>query len=397
MSELIFALGPNDRYFLCDGWNPYMNNLPQSLESKLEVLVDTQFDYRSLKWLSCAFGPGESYILTMQQGNSFVIYHDGLPQKLVDWLFEPKSGAYLRDVASLKVTLGENGAFFAMDKNRYRWDGLPEKLEEFIQSGFSSKPAGMDMPRLVVLGNDKSFAVVTAQGRTLYSARPKLADAFDAITSTGQGGRKISFISIDAFSDESEFFITLDNETRSPMHHIRSSRLDLTSDTKAVTDFLNANFREKEKQAAAQKQTASLGKQAAAEQLTLASLNIKSNATDQGEDWSGLDYLESLGRQNISNSSSQGFRNWDTVENNRYAAPNYLSTPSQRLTSARSHPDLRSPNYAMQMAGEQVLQQQQQASYMSQRLTNSQAALAAQLTINRATESGAAAVLSSIW
>ena len=128
----------------------------------------------------------------MKQGSRFIIHHDGLPQKLVDWLFEPKSGAYLRDAASLKVSLGENGAFFAMDKNRYRWDGLPEKLEDFIQSGFSSKPSGMDMPRLVALGKHQSFAVVTAQGRTLYSARPKLANAIDAITCTGQGGRNIS-------------------------------------------------------------------------------------------------------------------------------------------------------------------------------------------------------------
>jgi hypothetical protein len=131
----------------------------------------------------------------MKQGNRFIIYHDSLPQKLVDWLFEPKSGAYLRDVASLKVTLGENGAFFVMDKNRYRWDGPPEKLEEFIQSGFSSMPAGIDMPRLVALGKHKNFAVITAQGRTLYSARPKLAEAFDAITSTGTGGRNITVCS----------------------------------------------------------------------------------------------------------------------------------------------------------------------------------------------------------
>jgi hypothetical protein len=51
----------------------------------------------------------------------------------------------------------------------------------------------------------------------------------------------------------------------------------------------------------------------------------------------------------------------------------------------------------MQLAGEQVLQQQQQALYMSQRLANSQAALAAQLTIHRARERGAAAVLDAVW
>lgn len=171
----------------------------------------------------------------------------------------------------------------------------------------------------------------------------------------------------------------------------------MANDTRAITNFLNASFREKEKQAAAQKQTASRGGQAAAEQLTLASLSITPNATGQGEDWSGLDYLESLGRQNSSTSSSQGLRNWDAVENNRYAAPHYLSAPSQPLTSARSHPNLRNPNDTMQIAGEQVLRQQQQALYMSKRLANSQAALAAQLTINRSTERGSAAVLSSIW
>jgi hypothetical protein len=202
---------------------------------------------------------------------------------------------------------------------------------------------------------------------------------------------------MDVFSDESEFFITLDNAIISPLHHIRSSRLDLARDTRAITNFLNASFREIEKQAVAQKQTASRGGQAAAEQLTLASLSIKPNATGQGEDWSGLDYLESLGRQNSSTSSSQGLRNWDAVEHSRYPAPNYLSAPSQPLTSARSHPNLRNPNDVMQMAGEQVLRQQQQALYMSQRLANSQAALAAQLTINQSTERGAAAILSSIW
>jgi hypothetical protein len=201
---------------------------------------------------------------------------------------------------------------------------------------------------------------------------------------------------MDAFSDESEFFITLDNTIISPLHHIKSSRLDLARDTRAITNLLNASFREKEKQAATQIQTASRG-QAAAEQLILASLSIKPNATGQGEDSSGLDYLESLGRQNSSTPSSQGLRNWDAVENNRYAAPNYLSAPSQPLTSARSHPNLRNPNDAMQIAGEQVLRQQQQALYMSKRLANSQAALAAQLTINRSTERGSAAVLSSIW
>ena len=203
---------------------------------------------------------------------------------------------------------------------------------------------------------------------------------------------------MDAFSEESEFFMALDDAILNPLRHIKSSRLDLTRDTKAVADFLNASDREKEKQAiAAQKQTASRGKQAATDQLMLASLSIKPTAPGQAEDWSGLDYFESLGRQTGNTPPSQGLRNWDAVESNQYAAPSYLSAPSQPLTSARSHPNLRNPNDVMQMAGEQVLQQQQQALYMSQRLANSQAALAAQLTINRATERGAAAVLSSIW
>jgi len=128
----------------------------------------------------------------MKQGTRFIIYHDGLPKKLVKWLFDPISGAHLRDVASLKVTLGEDGAFFARDKDSYRWDKLPEELEEFIQSSLSSQPAGMDMPRLVALGKDRTFAVVSVQGRIWYSATQMVVDAFDAITNSGQSGQKIS-------------------------------------------------------------------------------------------------------------------------------------------------------------------------------------------------------------
>jgi len=194
---------------------------------------------------------------------------------------------------------------------------------------------------------------------------------------------------MDAFSNESEFFLALDNTIINPLHHIKSSRLELARDTRAFADFLSSSLQEKEKQSAAQKQ-------AAAEKLTLASLTIRPNTTIQGEDRSRQDTFSSSANQNSNNPSSQRFRDWDAVENNHYTQ-NHLSAPSQTLTSSRSHPDLRNQNEVMQMAGEQVLRQQQQALYMSQQVANSQAKLAAQVMINRATEQGAAAVLASIW
>jgi len=149
-----------------------------------DSFIERGLGYESLTWLCCAFGAGRSYILAMKQGPSYVIYHEDLPQKLVDWLFHPTSGAYLRDVSSLKVTLGEKGAFFAMDKHGYRWDALPSNLEAFIQEGFKS--TGSDMPRLVALGNDQGSLVVSTQGRVQMDMKPSLGRLFAEIKGMGR-------------------------------------------------------------------------------------------------------------------------------------------------------------------------------------------------------------------
>lgn len=151
------------------------NDLPRYLGDKLEVLADTGVDPTTLRWICCAFGPENSYIFVMKHKDSIVIYHEDLPPSLEAWLFDPTSGAHLRDGDSLKVTLGECDSFFAMDKNGYRWDGLPSKLEGFIQAGF--KPNESDVPRLVALGKDQSFVLVTTQGGIYVTARPKLVES----------------------------------------------------------------------------------------------------------------------------------------------------------------------------------------------------------------------------
>ena len=145
------------------------NDLPESLDIKLGAL-DT--DESSPAWISCAFGRGERHIFTFYQGSIFTIYYEDLPPKLEAWLFDPASGAHLRDVQSLRVTFGEGDAFFAMDKNGFRWDELPELLEKYVQ-GFLIPVASVKerrTPRVVALGKNGSFVMVDTNGGKYSSA-----------------------------------------------------------------------------------------------------------------------------------------------------------------------------------------------------------------------------------
>lgn len=158
------------------------------------------------------------------------------------------------------------------------------------------------------------------------------------------------------------------------MYHIRESRTLLTSDAKELVDILVNAFRQKKKDC-----------DAAAAQLSLASLHIQPYPTPQNNRTAG----------------QNSFQASPAPQNSQYPGLDYLLAPPTTnrptLTSARSLNDLRNPNYVVQRAGEQVLRQQQQQLYMVQRVAESQARLAAQVTINRASMRGAEAIYDAIW
>ncbi|KAF4625148.1 hypothetical protein G7Y89_g13024 [Cudoniella acicularis] len=401
------------------------NDIPESLDTKLSNFagtLDTKgTPFSRPSWICCGFGPQNSYLLAFKQGNSFTIFHDDLPPKLEAWLFDPISGAHLRDVGSLQVTLGEYDSFFAMDKNGFRWDGLPPGLEEWIQAGF--RPAGAEglaeMPRLVALGKDREFVLVTSNGtlRTECSSqlRASLLELSGSVAT-------ITFMAINAYSEESEFFLTL--KTReTPMYHVTETKRELAAGTKELADVLTESFRREKSFAEAL--AAAKAAQSVNNQLSLTSLNIQASPNTQyprdTRSTAGMDYL--LSPQNIQASPNTQYprdtqstagmdyllspQNIQASPNTQYprdtqstAGMDYLLSPQtmysqgfngQTLSSARSFNDLRSANNAMQM------RQRNQQFHMANRADVGQAQLAAQLRINESQRRGSEAILDAIW
>jgi len=106
----------------------------------------------------------------------------GLPKALEDWLGD--AWEFKRDIPTLRITLGPNGSYFAIDKDGYAWDNLPESLEEDVAT--CCDPEEADDPRLVALGAGGGFLMITRKGLYTYDFTgfsQKLDEAFDGSTS----------------------------------------------------------------------------------------------------------------------------------------------------------------------------------------------------------------------
>jgi hypothetical protein len=85
-----------------------------------------------------------------------------IPPDLKTWLFEKDaSGSCVRDFSNLYVSLGPDGqAYWATDKKRYIWRGLPAQLESGI-SGLLKDGKWSETPRLVTLGFGGDYFMLT--------------------------------------------------------------------------------------------------------------------------------------------------------------------------------------------------------------------------------------------
>lgn len=79
------------------------------------------------------------------------------------WLGTDQNGYMKRDIRSIRITLGPNGSFFAMDKDTYRWQNLPEGLEDAIQNQLG--PRGWTAcPVQVALGVNGTYVWIDSNG-----------------------------------------------------------------------------------------------------------------------------------------------------------------------------------------------------------------------------------------
>lgn len=153
------------------------------------------------------------------------------------------------------------------------------------------------------------------------------------------------------------------------MYQIAKTDRELISDTKELVDVLTESFRAEERRAAAE------ASQAVDRQF--ASLNIRASAPSQFPHnrpmTSGMDYLLSP------------------------PVTNYQSPGAPRIAAARSLNDLRAASNIMQVAQQQVWNQQNQGVFMANQVLTAHNRLAAQVVINESARRGAEAISSAIW
>jgi hypothetical protein len=95
-----------------------------------------------------------------------------LPQTLDQWLVPIEGQGVARDVATLQVSLGPNGTYFAYDKDGAQFEKLPPELDAHIQSlrdingGFLPG----SLPKSVSFGPNGSFVYINQMGGGHWSS-----------------------------------------------------------------------------------------------------------------------------------------------------------------------------------------------------------------------------------
>jgi len=99
-------------------------------------------------------------------------YGPGVPAAFRQWLVDPATGA-IRRSKHTRVAFGPDGSFFAWDVDSMRWSNVPPDFEETIQSWISPSGWLHGPPRIVALGVNKSFFILSEYGAFATQRLPK--------------------------------------------------------------------------------------------------------------------------------------------------------------------------------------------------------------------------------
>lgn len=125
-----------------------------------------------------------------------------IPTSLEAFLYETKFGSLVRDLNTLHVSFGTStGSFYATDGSSWRWDNLPPPLQAALLMRRGFKGAWRDPPRLVSLGADGDFILLTVgNGYTMQLTKyPELDATFDEYIKTVGKGRAFDWIHVSIF------------------------------------------------------------------------------------------------------------------------------------------------------------------------------------------------------
>jgi hypothetical protein len=99
--------------------------------------------------------------------------HAGLPEHLTKWLSTGANGYMIRDIKTITIALGPNGAYWACDKDRATWGNLPDALNENIQGRRNDKGCWKpnQRPTIVALGYDGTYIMISQDGGGVWDLK----------------------------------------------------------------------------------------------------------------------------------------------------------------------------------------------------------------------------------
>ncbi|OCK87380.1 uncharacterized protein K441DRAFT_358351 [Cenococcum geophilum 1.58] len=204
-----------------------------------------------------AFGPNGAFVISYKgkQDGADHLQTANIPTSLEAFLYETKFGSLVRNLNTLRVSFGTpTGSFYATDGSSWRWDNLPPPLQAalLVRRGF--KGAWRDPPRLVSLGADGDFILLTVgNGYTMRLTKyPELDVTFDEYIKTVGKGRAFNWIhnlTLNAYVPDSYILqcsngkVFLNNLPPNSSSHTSLIQSHILSDTRILEQHVAAAFR----------------------------------------------------------------------------------------------------------------------------------------------------------
>ena len=157
-------------------------NLPAEVETRLTD--KTIGDIKAAAFGDTADKYFVRYSVAQNPASQGFFYGDDNPKALNEYLRQrDAAGKLVRDLERLKVAFGPGDSFFAWDGESMRWGSLPAGLETSLQSWLS--PAGWKAgpPRMVALGVEGSYFVMSEYGSVAYQLSGKMKSFNEDISS----------------------------------------------------------------------------------------------------------------------------------------------------------------------------------------------------------------------
>jgi hypothetical protein len=185
-----FVLGQKQSYFFNSPTHWAWHDLPPDVE----ILFTKTPPIRDV--IELALGANETYFVSYRDHDGTIACkHYNLPNPLVEYLYASHPSV-IRDLATLSITLGPYGSYYAWDRTTASWSNVPPGLEKSLLSRLESQDAwrttwkadGYEAPCFVSLGNDGAYFMRTVSGGGCWDFKLPKVDARSGLGMVGGDG-----------------------------------------------------------------------------------------------------------------------------------------------------------------------------------------------------------------